>query len=69
MILASHLNTDYREITLLLQKIKNILQFSMNLILLDALWLQGISATLTMHCTILIPAHGACQPCTLKMIS
>ena len=27
-----------------------------------------ISATLTMHCTMLIPAHGACQPCTLRMI-
>ena len=49
-------------------KDKNILQFSLNLILLDAFWLQDISATLTMHCTMLIPAHHACQPCTLKMI-
>ena len=69
MILANHLDTNYREITLLLQKIKNILQFSLNLILLGTLWLQDIFATLTMHCTMLIQVHGACQPCTLKMIS
>ena len=39
---------------MLLLKIKNILQFSLNLILLDALWLQDISASLTIHCTMLI---------------
>ena len=53
---------------LAVKMIKNILQSSLNLILLDALWLQDISATLTMHCTMLTPAHGACQPCTLRMI-
>ena len=37
--------------------------------LLNALWLQDIFATLTMHCNMLIPAHGACQPCTLRMIN
>ena len=31
--------------------------------------MQDISATLTMHCTMLIPAHGVCQPCTLRMIN
>ena len=54
---------------LAVMKDQKYFQFSLNLILLDTLWLQDTFATLTMHCTMLIPAHGACQPCTLKMIN